>query len=288
MDWDKLRIFQATAEAGSFTRAGEVLQMNQSSVSRQVGALEEELKVTLFHRHARGLKLTEQGELLMRTASEIREKLQAVETVINDTKDKPFGPLKITVPIGLGSIWLVPRLREFTRLYPDIDLELQLVDEEQELSSGETEVAIRLREPQQSGLIRKKLFTVHFHIYASATYLKRAGTPRSIKDLNKHDIMLLGQTAPKHFKSANWLEQVGREGAAGDVQPRRPILKTNSVYAQKQAVKAGMGLAALPDYMVREESDLIPVLGDVWPSSMISMHLQPISSAPEHRAVSRI
>ena len=133
-------------------------------------------------------------------------------------------------------------------------------------------------------MIRKKLFTVHFHIYASATYLKRAGTPRSVKDLNKHDILLLGQTAPKHFKAANWLELAGLEGAAGGGEPRRPVLKTNSVYAQKQAVKAGMGLAALPDYMVREESDLIPVLGDVDMPELDVFYVYP----EEHRKSKRI
>ncbi len=279
MDWDKLRIFHATAEAGSFTRAGELLKINQSSVSRQVSALEHELNVALFHRHARGLTLTEQGQMLMHTATEIREKLQAAETLINDTREKPFGPLKITVPIGLGSIWLVPRLPEFMKLYPDIDLELQLTDEELELSPGVTEVAIRFREPQQSGLIRKKMFTVHFHIYASADYLKRSGTPRSCEELNSHDIMLLGETAPIHFLPANRLDLVREDGSR-----RKPVLKTNGVYAQKQAVKAGLGLAVLPDYMVRDDSFLVPVLRNVDMPELDVFYVYP----EEHRKSKRI
>ena len=82
MDWDKLRIFHAAAEAGSFTHAGESLRMSQSAVSRQVSALEKELKVALFHRHARGLVLTEQGEMLFGTASEIMSKLSTAETLL--------------------------------------------------------------------------------------------------------------------------------------------------------------------------------------------------------------
>ena len=78
MDWDKLRIFHAAAQAGSFTHAGETLDMSQSAVSRQVSALEQDLGVPLFHRHARGLILTEQGELLFRTASDVLLKLEAV------------------------------------------------------------------------------------------------------------------------------------------------------------------------------------------------------------------
>ena len=280
MDWDKLKIFYSTAEAGSFTRAGELLQMNQSSISRQVNALEEQLQTTLFQRHARGLQLTEQGKLLFQTVSEMQDRLVAAETLINDTKEKPFGPLKISAPIGFGSLWLVPRLHDFIGRYPDIDPEIQLVDEELDLSTGETEVAIRLREPQQSGLIRKRLCTVHFHIYASAAYLKRKGTPRNIEDLDNHDILLLGLSAPPHFMAANWMETAGREEGSH----RKPVLRTNGVYAQKQAVKAGIGLAALPDYMVREEGDIIPVMRNIELPNLDVFYVYP----EEHRNSKRI
>ena len=97
MDWDKLRVFHAVAEAGSFTHAGESLNLSQSAVSRQISALEESLSVPLFHRHARGLILTEQGELLFRTAREVFAKLAMSESLISESKDRPKGPLKITV-----------------------------------------------------------------------------------------------------------------------------------------------------------------------------------------------
>src|SRR6267154_2223314 len=84
MDWDKLRVFLSVAEAGSFTHAGEGLSLSQSAVSRQISALEDSLTVPLFHRHARGLILTEQGELLFRTAKEIFAKLAMTEAMLND------------------------------------------------------------------------------------------------------------------------------------------------------------------------------------------------------------
>lgn len=259
MDWDKLKIFYTTAEAGSFTKAADVLHMNQSSVSRHISALEEQLDITLFQRHARGLELTEQGEMLLGTVSEMQEKLSVTENLINETREKPFGPLKISAPVGFGSLWLVPRLQEFVERYRDIEPELQLVDEELQLTSGETEVAIRLREPTESGLIRKRLCTVHFHVYASTAYLRRKGTPSGVEELDRHEIMLLGSSAPPHFMAANWLETAGCKKDA----LRKPVLRSNSIYAQKQAAKAGMGLAVLPDYMVREDSDLIAVMRDI-------------------------
>src|SRR6516225_2247935 len=134
MDWDKLRIFHAAAEAGSFTHAGEALRMSQSAVSRQVSALEQDLKVSLFHRHARGLVLTEQGELLLRTAREVMTKLDAVEMALTESREKPNGDLKITTSFGIGVGWLAPRLGPFLDLYPDIKVEMILADEELDLS----------------------------------------------------------------------------------------------------------------------------------------------------------
>ena len=96
MDWDKLKVFHAAAEAGSFTHAGEQLGLWQSAVSRQVSALEQELAVPLFHRHARGLILTEQGELLYRTAHEVFMKLEAARAKLTDSRERPNGDLKVT------------------------------------------------------------------------------------------------------------------------------------------------------------------------------------------------
>src|SRR3990170_1260822 len=154
MDWDKLRIFHAAAEAGSFTHAGEVLRMSQSAVSRQVSSLEKDLGISLFHRHARGLVLTEQGELLFRTASDVMNRLQTAETLLSDSTTKPAGELRITSSVSLGSVWVTQRIREFIDVYPDIRIELILNDEPLDLSMRVADVAIWAREPQQSDLIR--------------------------------------------------------------------------------------------------------------------------------------
>ena len=147
MDWDKLRVFHAVAEAGSFTRAGETLNLSQSAVSRQIGSLEDSLEVVLFHRHARGLNLTEAGENLFRTAHEVFAKLAMAEARIMDSKDRPQGPLKITTTVAFGSIWLTSRMREFISLYPDIEVSLVLADTELDLSMREADAAIRLAPP---------------------------------------------------------------------------------------------------------------------------------------------
>ncbi|MSO65357.1 MAG: LysR family transcriptional regulator [Alphaproteobacteria bacterium] len=183
LDWNKLKIFHAAADAGSFTRAGEHLNLSQSAISRQISALEEELGVPLFHRHARGLKLTEQGETLYRTAHEVSAKLAMAEAVLGETKEKPSGELKITTTVGFGSTWLTSRIGEFLALYPDLTVDLVLEDRLLDLSMREADIAIRMRESTQHDLIQRKLLTVHNHPYASPDYLRRLGSPRDLKDL---------------------------------------------------------------------------------------------------------
>ena len=156
MDWDKLRVFHAVAEAGSFTHAGDVLNLSQSAVSRQVSSLEESLQVPLFHRHARGLMLTEQGEILFKTAREILAKLNMAEARISESRERPKGPLKVTTTIAFGSIWLAPRLKEFLEENPDIEVSLVLTDNELDLSMREADVAIRMTTPTQSDLIQRR------------------------------------------------------------------------------------------------------------------------------------
>jgi DNA-binding transcriptional LysR family regulator len=254
MDWDKLRIFHAVADAGSFTHAGHELALSQSAVSRQISALETDLNVPLFHRHARGLILTEQGEVLYRTAHDVFTKLAAAKTRLMDSKEKPSGELRITTTVGLGSVWLTPRIKEFTELYPQISVTLLLEDRELDLSMREADVAIRLRRPTQPDLIQRKLFVVHHHVYASTDYIKKFGIPKSIEDLDKHKILTFGQ-APGYLTNINWLERAGR----AEENPRPVALRVNSAYGLRRAVQTGAGIASLADYIVAADSNLVQI-----------------------------
>ena len=212
MDWDKLRIFQAAADAGSFTHAGETLGLSQSAVSRQVGALEADLGAPLFHRHARGLILTEQGEMLLDAVRDVVLKLDAVRSRLIDSREKPTGELRVTTTLGLGANWLAPRLGEFVELYPEVKLQLLLSDEDLDLGMREADVALRFREPMQPDLIRRRLFTAHFHAYASADYLKRRPQPRGVEDLDRHHLIAFGAPTATHLLyDLNSLLTLGRD-----------------------------------------------------------------------------
>jgi DNA-binding transcriptional LysR family regulator len=258
MDWDKLRIFHAAAQEGSFTRAGEVLNMSQSAVSRQVSALENELGTPLFHRHARGLILTEEGELLMRAARDIVLKLENVRSQLVDARGQPTGTLRVSTTVGLGSTWLTSRLDAFIDLYPGINVELILNDDELDVAMRQADVAIRLRAPTQPDVVRRKLFDLHFHVYASPRYIERFGEPRTTDDIDHHRIVVFGENAPVYLKEMNWLCRAGR--APGNL--RTPTLSVNSVVAIRNAVEKGIGLAMLPDYLIGSNSELVTVLPD--------------------------
>ena len=205
MDWDKLRVFHAVAEAGSFTHAGERLNLSQSAVSRQISTLEESINVPLFHRHARGLILTEQGDLLYRTAHEVFAKLSMAEAQIKESKQSPSGPLKVTATVAFGSTWLTPRISEFINLFPDIQLSIVLSEEELDLGMREADVAIRMAPPRQSDLVQRQLTTLRYHVFASPKYLHTHGIPQTPQDLTKHKLIIYGEDAHPPVTNVNWL-----------------------------------------------------------------------------------
>jgi len=255
-DWDKLRIFHAVAEAGSFTHAAEKLNMSQSAVSRQISNLEASLGLKLFIRHARGLVMTEIGEQMFSTAQIMHSELVSVENQINESQEIPSGPLVVTTTVGIGSTWLSSRIYEFISLYPTIHLELKLSDSDVDLAMREADVAIRLHQPSQTEMIQRKLFTVHFHIYGSRSYLKKHQEPQTVQDLDTHRIISFGNPAPTYLSQINYLEKIGRP----DSSPRLANLKVNSIHGMMKAVRAGVGIAMLPDYAAEGEDQLMRVM----------------------------
>ena len=257
MDWDKLKIFHAVTQAGSFTKAAEVLNLSQSAISRQIQSLEYELKCSLYERHARGLSLTDNGEILYKTANEVISKIKDVESSLMDKKDKPSGKIIVTTVVGFGGIWLTPRIQEFMEKNPDIEVELIVTDQELDLSTREADIAIWMRQPKQLNYIQKKIIDINYHIYGSSKYLEKNGVPRSVKDLDKHKLITYGRGTPSPLSQKEWILKVGTKAK------RKSVMKVNNIYSLLLAVDSGVGLAALPDYMVIGKPGMVKVLGEV-------------------------
>jgi DNA-binding transcriptional LysR family regulator len=258
MDWDKLRVFHAVAEAGSFTHAGDTLNLSQSAVSRQISALEESLQVPLFHRHARGLILTEQGEQLNRTVREVFAKLAMTEALLTESKEKPAGRLKVTTTVGFGASWLAPRLQGFLEAYPDVSVTLLLDDTDLDLAMREADVVIRMHPPKQPDLVQRHLLTMEWVVCASPDYLKTHGVPQRAEDLDAHRLILFGEYRMP-VEDINWLSEVGRRPG----NPRRALLDVNNLQAMLLAIRSGLGIGALPDYLLNEEEGLVRLLSDL-------------------------
>ena len=256
MDWDKLKIFHAVAEAGSFTSSTVNLNLSQSAISRQIQSLEHDLNVKLFERHARGLTLTENGEYLFKTAHEVISKLKEVETTLGDKKNKPSGKLTVTTFVSFGTTWLTPRIQEFMQLNPEIEVELIFDDKELDLSTRQADIGIWARRPKQLNYIQKKLIDINYHIYGSPKYLEKHGYPKTISDLNKHKFISFGKGAPSPVFNPDWALKLGMK----DNKKRKSCMKVNSVYGLLLAVQSGVGLAALPDYLTLKQPDIVKVL----------------------------
>ena len=258
LDWDKLRVFHAVAEAGSFTHAGESLNLSQSAVSRQIQALEESLSVPLFHRHARGLILTESGETLNRTVRDVFAKLAMTEAMLTEGREKAAGRLKVTTTAGFGSAWLAPRLHKFLNAHPEVNISVLLDDADLDLAMREADVAIRLHAPKQPDLIQRQIASFNWQIFGSPEYLKQHGVPQRPEDLDAHRILIWGDYRPP-IDGINWLAEVGRRPGG----PRRPAVEINSLTGIIRAVHSGLGLAALPDYVGPDLEGLVQVLPEL-------------------------
>jgi len=270
MNWDKLRIFHAVAEAGSLTRAGDQLHLSQSAVSRQITALEESLGVSLFHRHARGLILTEQGEHLFKTVHEIFAKIEMTEAQLRDSKQTPRGDLRVTTTVAFGSTWLTRRIGEFIERYPEIKVHIIVADHELDIGMREADCAIRFHPPQQPHLIQRQLVVAHYHIYGSRRYLERHGAPATASDLDDHALIVYGPGAPAPLRNVNWIIKAGPTHRL-----REPVLRINNIYGILNAVESGVGLAALPDYLVRGRPDLVRVLPDLEGPNFVTYFVYP-------------
>ncbi len=256
MDWDKLRIFHAVAERGSLTHAGEVLHLSQSAVSRQIRALEESLHVTLFHRHARGLILTEPGELLYEATQHMAKRLDATAARIRDSEDEVYGELRVTTTTGFGTLWLAPRLIHLYKKYPALKVDLMLEERVLDLPMREADVAIRMKEPSQADLIRKRLMNIRMRLYATPDYLAEHGTPKTMAEFKTHRLVSQHSGTPQVAAGAALVAEL----MANDIPS---VLHVNNYFGVLQGVLNHVGIGVLPDYVVEDFPHLIRVLPDV-------------------------
>ena len=258
LDWERLRLFDCVADAGSFTEAARRLHMSQPALSRQIQALEEAVGAKLFHRHARGLAMTHEGEKLHAATHDMGETLERARSSIDASRSKPSGELRLSTTVSFGSTWLARQMGDFLDRYPDITVTMILGDHDVDLAKREADCAIRFHAPYQGELIQKALVPIHHRLCASPAYLAAHGEPRTVEDLAQHRLLAYGAAAPDALKGINWALELGHTGS-----PRIPALTLNNSYGVLQAVEAGAGIAALPSYLIRFSNNVRIVLPDL-------------------------
>jgi DNA-binding transcriptional LysR family regulator len=180
------------------------------------------------------------------------------EALLTESRERPAGRLKVTTTTGFGSTWLAPRLRRFLAMHPDVTVTLLLDDSDLDLAMREADVAIRMHPPRQPDLIQRHVATFGWRVCGSAEYLKQHGMPQRAEELDAHRLIIYGDYRPP-VENINWLVEAGRRAGS----PRRATLELNSLPGMLSAVRSGLGLAALPDYMGDELADLVQVLPEM-------------------------
>jgi len=259
MDWDKLRIFYHVAKAGSLTVAGNYLNTSHSALSRSIKILEDRFGAKLFNRHARGLILTKNGEILLSHVKKMLLEIDEAQDHILGRTERVQGHLTITTTSGFASTVLFSHLADFALLYPDINLGLICNDENLDLAFREADVAIRPYDPNNKELIQIYLKKRVLRLYASKKYIKNFGMPQKPSDLDHHRLINFQIPNSSDFYQTNlqWLFTVGTEGD----YIRRPILIVNSTECMVQAAQKGLGIITLSDdSSLIKTSNLIRVL----------------------------
>jgi len=265
MDWDKLRTFYVVAKAGTLTKAAKSLSIGQSSVSRQISSLEENLGVVLFNRHSRGLVLTEQGDILYKTVHDIFIKLSSAQETLKDSKGAIAGSLTVAVCPFLLETWLAPRLQAFIQKYPHIHLKLKVVEGDIDLHMREADVAIQMQESSNGNLIQKHLTTFDLGIYASKKYIEKNGYPKTREELKSHSIIACEENSFFSSVKANWFFT---NSTKNEKQTLFPHISVNSFLGVYQMIKNNVGIGVLPSYTT--DKDLQTILGSM-PCPLVSI-----------------
>ena len=257
---DRLRafeVFTTVVGQGSFTRAADKLDTSPANVTRYVNELEEALGARLLNRTSRKLSLTETGKTLYDRALSILEDVAEAEAVASITSIQPRGRLRINAPLSFGILHLAPLWPSFVARYPEIELDVSLVDRVVDLVEEGYDLAVRISRGGSPALVSRKLATTHHLICASPGYLARRGTPASPEDLKEHTC--IAYTYSDSVDEWRLLDDTGKEHSVAVPQ----LMQTNNGDTARAAALAGLGIIRQPTFLIGEDvlqGRLVPLL----------------------------
>lgn len=268
-DFEAWAIFASVVEHRSFSGAAEALQVSKATVSKAITRLETRLGTSLFHRTSRRLTLTDSGLALSEHAHRIRAEGEAAEEAAFETSTAPVGLIKVAAPLTFGIQAVAPVIADFLRLYPGIRIDLRLSDAFVDIVGEGIDIALRIAELPDSSLRARRLGPVTGYLIASPDYFAAKGVPQHPADLAHHACLIYTNVSnPELWR----FRKAGGEEAA--VRVEGPI-RTDSGDAMLPALRAGLGIARLPEFLIADElskGTLVPILQE-WTSTAAALHL---------------
>ncbi|WP_067738498.1 LysR substrate-binding domain-containing protein [Novosphingobium naphthalenivorans] len=255
--WDGIDEFTAVATAGTFRGGAAALGVSTTHMSRAIMRLEARLQAQLFHRTTRSVRLTDTGRVFLEHCQRMLMEREEAFALVNE-KGEPQGELRLTCSTAMGERFIAPILRRFARAYPRLHVNIDLTNRVVDLVAEGYDMAVRTGHLPDSRLIGTRIASRSLVTCASPAYLKRRGEPRTLADLEAHDL-LAGNAGTWHFR------------VDGKAQSWRPHSRwrCNSGSAVMEAALDDMGVCQLPDFYVRQalaDGTLVPVLGDIQPA----------------------
>jgi DNA-binding transcriptional LysR family regulator len=244
MNWDDLRYFLAVHRRGSHKSAGRLLRVDPTTAARRIVALEQATGARLFVRTPDGLKTTAAGLTVLAHAERVEREVLASERELLANPTAVAGPLRVTAGDAVVNYLVVPAMSDLLAAHPELSIELVTETSIVDLSRREADVALRLVRPKESALVARRLGELPFGIFASETYLKRRGTPRTLAAAASHDFIGYHE-ALDHLPQVRWLRRA--------VRPLRYVLRASTLTTQTIACAEGLGLALLPLFIATRE-----------------------------------
>ncbi|MHA6719966.1 LysR family transcriptional regulator [Sphingomonas sp. RS6] len=268
-DFEAWAVFASVVEHRSFSAAAAALGVSKATVSKAITRLEERLGTSLFHRTSRRLTLTESGRTLADHAQRILGEGQAAEEAAFESATAPAGLVRLAAPLTFGTHHLAPLLADFMALHPGILVDLTLSDAMIDIVGEGIDIALRIAELPDSSLRARRLGPVGIHVVGAPAYFDRAGRPKHPADLSRHACFIYTNMAMPgvwRFRKAG-----GEEAAVRIDGP----LRTDNGEAMLPALRAGIGIARLPGFIVEEDiaAGRLEVVLDDWFGGATALHL---------------